>query len=216
MAEQCVVEFLASAVDQWLTVFTQGLAQACAGLGCGEEVDPFGLRIGVLRGEYLHLVAGTEPMVQGHQFVVDLAGYAAQADVAVERERHVEDSGSGRQREQFALGGEHYYFRREQVELERVEEVDGARLWVVEYVLDRTEPYGQLAFFVAFADFIFPVGGKTSFGDVVHAPGSYLDLNPVAVVAHHGEVECLIAVGFRHGDPVARAVGVELVDVGYG
>ena len=43
-----------------------------------------------------------------------------------------------------------------------------------------------------------------------------MHLNPLPVVAHQGDVQGLVAVGFGMADPVAQAVGVGLVYLGDG
>ena len=53
-------------------------------------------------------------------------------------------------------------------------------------------------------------------GDFVHAARAYLHLDPVAVGSHDCQMESLITVGLGDGYPVARAVGVKLVEVGDG
>ena len=58
------------------------------------------------------------------------------------------------------------------------------------------------------------MGGKALFGHVVHAFATDLYFDPLAVVAHQGDVKRLITVGFRVAYPVAQSVGVGLVYLG--
>ena len=60
------------------------------------------------------------------------------------------------------------------------------------------------------------MGGKALFGHVVHAFATDLYFDPLAVVAHQGDVKRLITVGFRVAYPVAQSVGVGLVYLGNG
>ena len=52
------------------------------------------------------------------------------------------------------------------------------------------------------------MGSETLLGDVVHAVGANLHLNPFALLAHEGVVEGLIAVCLGVGEPIAEALGV--------
>ena len=116
---------------------------------------------------------------------------------------------------QLALRREHHNFVRKEVELDRVEEVERVGLRVVEDFFDRVEPLVQFVLVVSgVLVLIFPVCGKTLLGDVVHAVGADLHLNPLPVLAHKRVVERLIAVGLGVGHPVAEARGVRLVDIG--
>ena len=60
---------------------------------------------------------------------------------------------------------------------------------------------------------VFPVRGESPFGDVLHALGADLHLDPYAVGPHHGRMQRLVAVGLGHRDPVAQPVGFRGVDV---
>ena len=92
-----------------------------------------------------------------------------------------------------------------------------SRLWSSRISLMVRNPVLQFAFiFAASAFFVFPVGGKALLGNVIHAFTADLHFNPLPVVTHKGDVQCLIAVGFGMAHPVAQAVGVGLVYLGYG
>lgn len=66
-------------------------------------------------------------------------------------------------------------------------------LGIVENILDSAQPHREFRLLVALADLVFPVGRKALLGDLVHAAAAYLHLHPVAVMAHHREVERLIS-----------------------
>ena len=72
--------------------------------------------------------------------MVDLAGYAVQAQVGVQGEGDVEHRRVGGQGDELALGGEDDDFAGEEVELEGVQEINGAGLGVVEDVFDGAQP----------------------------------------------------------------------------
>ena len=60
---------------------------------------------------------------------------------------------------------------------------------------------------------VFPVGGESPFGDILHPLGAYLHFDPYPVGTHHGRMQRLVAVGLGHRDPVAQPVGFRGVDV---
>ena len=68
--------------------------------------------------------------------MIHLAGNAVQAQLGVEREGHVEDGALSRKRDELAARREHHDFGGEQVEFQRIEEVDGAGLGVLQNVLE--------------------------------------------------------------------------------
>ena len=148
--------------------------------------------------------------------MVDLACYTVQAQFGVQGKSHIEDCGTGGQCQQFALRGEHHYFRGKQIEFKGIEKINGAWLGIVENILDSTQPCVEFRLLVALANFVSPVCGKAFFGNLVHASRAYLHFYPVAVGAHHSKVQGLVAVGLGSRNPVARTVGVQAVKVGYG
>ena len=82
------------------------------------------------------------------------------------------------------------------------------------------EPLVQFALVLGnladFALLVFPMGGKSLFGNLVHAVAAYLHLYPSALLRHEGDVERLVAVGLRMVEPVAQTVGMRLVYLAYG
>ena len=62
--------------------------------------------------------------------------------------------------------------------------------------------------------FIFPMGGKTFLGNLVHTATADLYFHPLSVGSHHGQVQRLITVCFRTAHPVADAVGTDTVNIG--
>lgn len=155
-------------------------------------------------------------MREGDELVVDFAGYAVDAELGVEGEGHIEHRRTGREGEQLPLGGKDDNLCGEEVEFEGVEEVDSVGRGVVEDVLDCLEPDVELTLLLVLPYLVFPMGGKALFGYLVHAARANLHLYPVAVGAHKGDVERLVAVGFGICNPVAGAVGMRAVEVGEG
>ncbi len=61
---------------------------------------------------------------------------------------------------------------------------------------------------------VHPVGGDPPLGDLVHPPRADLHLHHLAVRAHHGRVDRLVAVLFRDGDVVLEPLRVGNINVG--
>ena len=117
----------------------------------------------------------------------------------------------------FTFRSEDKYFRSEQVQFDGIQKVHGIRLRIIQNFLDGTQPFFQFALVLtASAFFIFPVCGKALFGYIIHPLAAYLHFYPLAFVAHQSYVKCLIAVGFRMAYPVAQAVWVRFINLGYG
>ena len=55
---------------------------------------------------------------------------------------------------------------------------------------------------------------KSLFGNVVHAFASDLHFDPLSLVAHQGDMQSLVSVGFRMADPVSQTVGMWLIEFG--
>ena len=149
--------------------------------------------------------------------MVHFGADAVAADVCVQGESEIQRCRILRHGLDFTFRGKHKYFRCEQVQFDSVQKINGIRLGVIEYFLDSAQPFLQFSFiFAAAAFFVFPVGGKPLFGNVVHAFAADLDFNPLSVVAHEGNVQGLVTVGFRMAHPVTQAVGMRFVYFGYG
>ena len=200
---------------QLAALAAQGGLYLAARLGRGGEVEPFVLDVLLVRREDFHLVAALELVAKRHEFVVHLSPEAMRTEEGVDGESKVHHRCACRHLAQLALRREHHNLVRKEVELNRVEEVERVGLRVVEDFLDRIEPLVQFVLVVSgVLVLIFPVRGKTLLGDVVHAVGADLHLNPLPVLAHKRVVERLIAVGLGVGHPVAEARGVRLINIG--
>ena len=132
-------------------------------------------------------------------------------------EGKVERRTVGGQRADLTLRRKNEYLAGKEIQFDGVEEIHRVGLRVVEYLLDGTQPFVQLVFvlsvFLFHAVFIFPVGGKSLLGYLIHAVRAYLNLYPSALFRHQCHVECLIAIGLRMREPVAQTVGVRLVNL---
>ena len=58
------------------------------------------------------------------------------------------------------------------------------------------------------------MGGKSLFGYIVHPLTAYLDFDPLAIIAHQSDVQCLVSVSFGVAHPVAQTVGMRFIDFG--
>ena len=93
--------------------------------------------------------------------------------------------------------------------MELVEELHRVDIGVLEDFPYLLEPVVDLAVFVAQTGVLVePVGGDTAFGDGVHPFAADLHFDPVAAVAHHGQVQGFVAVALGLVHPVAVAVGL--------
>ena len=60
------------------------------------------------------------------------------------------------------------------------------------------------------------MSGETLFGNVIHSFTTNLDFNPLSVITHQGDMQCLITICFRMAHPVAQTVRMRLVYLGDG
>ena len=58
------------------------------------------------------------------------------------------------------------------------------------------------------------MGCETLFGNVIHPFTTNLDFNPLSVVTHQSDVQCLITISFRMANPIAQTVRVGFVYLG--
>lgn len=146
--------------------------------------------------------------------MVHLTRNGVRTDFGVQVVCKVEHRSVFRQRHEVALRREHDNLGGKQVQFYSVEEVDRVRSRLLQQVGNRFQPRFEFRLLVAFTDFVFPVGCKTAFSDVVHLFASDLHLHPVSVVAHHRQVQRTVSVGLRRAYPVACSGRVQLVNIG--
>ena len=152
-----------------------------------------------LRSKYLHLVTALELVAQGYELMVDFRANAMTAKERVYLESEVQDRTVGRHGLHLALWREDENLACEEIKLDGIEKVHRIGLWVIKNFLDSAEPVVQLSLVLMrlVALLVFPVGGETLFGNLVHAVASDLHLYPSSLLRHERHVQGLIAVGFR-------------------
>ena len=193
----------------------QGGTQASLALGGDDKFFPFRLGLLAVAADDLDLVSAGEFVGQGFELVVDFAGDTVRTQVGVQCERQVKDGRALGQGDGLSPGSEDDNLAGKQVELHRVKEVDSVGLGILEDVGDGTQPPREFLFLLAFTDLVFPVGGKSALGGVVHLAAPDLYFHPVAVGSHDGDMQGAVLVHLGGRQPVAHAVGVLGIDLGH-
>ena len=189
------------------------------GAGTGGSGISFPFRLYALRfgGQNLHLVAALQLMAERNELVIYFRTDTVAADVCVQGKSEIQCCRVLRHGLDFAFRSKYENFRSKQIQLDGIQKINGVRLGVVEYLLDGTQPFIQLALILtATAFFVFPMGGEALLRNVVHTLAANLNFNPLSVIPHKGDVQGLITIGFRVAHPVAQAVGMRFVYFGYG
>ena len=116
----------------------------------------------------------------------------------------VDGRGAGGEIDDIALGGEHEHLISEHIHLQGMDKLLGVGALLI--FQQPAHPFIVVLVALALAVLlIFPVGGDTVFGDLVHLPGADLHLEGDAVVAHHGGVEGLVHIGLGGADIVLES-----------
>ena len=141
-------------------------------------------------------------MVDGNHLAVILCTYAFITDVRVDLKCEVQRCRTCRQFDHVPVWCKYEYLAGEQIHLQGFHEF----LRIIGILLpfqSLTQP-GQVHFFLVGSDplLVFPVSCNTVFCDLMHLICSDLDLERLAVVAHHSGMKRLIHVRFRHSDVV--------------
>ena len=123
---------------------------------------------------------------------------------------HVEHGGTLGEFQQVALRCEDVYLVVVEVHFELVHSLHAGR--VLQHGPYVVEPVVHAA--LGLDALVSPVGCHAAFGYLVHALRPDLHLHPFLLGSQHGDVQALVAVGFRHRQPVAHALGVRGVHVG--
>ena len=124
----------------------------------------------------------------------------------------VEHGGPFRQFDQFAGRCEDIDFVLIQVHLEVLHQVERVVLLLFQGGTHGIEEFVQSTF--GFHAFVFPVGCQSAFGDLIHPAGTDLHFHPFVLRAHDRDVQALVSIRLRNGNPVFHTVGVRLVHVG--
>jgi len=125
----------------------------------------------------------------------------------------IEDRRPSRELSQIPPGGKHVYLIDVDILPEFVDEVDHADLGVLHDVADTRQPAVELLVFLA--TLVLPVGSHPLFGQLIHAAGPDLHLDPFLVRTHDSGMQRLIAIRLGDGDPVAHPLRIGLVLIGH-
>ena len=210
---ELALEDLPPVAGRFAHILVQGSLDLVARPGGLDKFEPLRLRLLVLAGDDLHLVAALQDVVQRHQRTVHLCPQAARADGAVDRESEVERCRPFGQAAQIAFGGEDEDLAHQQVQFELIDQVGRIHFRLFQGIAHFGDPFVHVFVRRLAGVFVFVVGRIALFGQFVHPFGADLHLHPAVFGPHHGNVQRLVAGRFRSGDPVAQAarVGVEFV-----
>ena len=95
----------------------------------------------------------------------------------------------------------------------RVEELHPLRVRVIEDFADGIQPDLQLVVFFDYVSFVAPVSSEALLGDLIHPATADLYFDPLSIRPQHSEVQGLVTIPLRSGEPVAQAVGTVAVDL---
>ena len=117
------------------------------GAGTGGSGISFPFRLYALRfgGQNLHLIAALQLMAERNEFVIYFRADAVAADVCVQGKSEIQCCRVLRHSLDFAFRSKYENFRGKQIQLDGIQKINGVRLGVVEYLLDGTQPFIQLA-----------------------------------------------------------------------
>ena len=149
-------------------------------------------------------------MAQVHHLIIYARTRTVVAHVGVYLIGKVEHGGTLGKLAQLARGSEHEHLVFVEVHLELVHGLQS--VGILQRRADAVQPFVEPAF--PFHAFVAPVGGQTAFGHFVHAFRANLHFHPFLLGAQHGDMQTLVAVRFRHRQPVAQSLGVALIHVG--
>ena len=206
---QAALQELAAVRGGLALLGVQLLLDLGAGLGRDHPAQPVAVGPLVLAGQDLHHVAGLELLADGDGLAVHASAGAMAAQAGMDVEGEVQHGGAGRQDAQLARRGEDEDLPRRR----RGEVLRRSLERMLQRVADRLQPAvdGRL---VADA-LVGPVRGVAALGLDVHPPRADLDLQGLALLVLDGDMQRLVAVGARRGEPVAQALGVGFVFFGH-
>ena len=181
------------------------LADLAASLAGAGDLHPVAAgAVGGFGGDYLHHVAVFQLGIELGDVAVDFGGHHVVAYGGMDAVGKVDGRGAGGQIDDVALRREHEHLVGEHIHLQGVDKLFGVGALLI--FQQPAHPFIVVLVALALAVLlIFPVGGDTVFGDLVHLPGADLHLEGDAVVAHHGGVEGLVHIGLGGADIVLKA-----------
>ncbi len=164
----------------------------------------------MLAGDDFDLLAGLQAVVEGHDAPVDLGAAAVVADFGVHAVGEVQRRGTLGQVDGMAVRGEHVDPVRLDVDPQLLgQATDVAQLFVP---LQHLAQPGNLLFVMVgtgldVGALVAPVGANTQLGFLVHAVGTDLHFQHLALGADHRGVQRAIAVLLGVGDVVVELLG---------
>ena len=180
-----------------------------AGLGRDHPAQPVAVRTLVLARHDFHHVARLELLADGDCLAVHPAAGAAAAQPGVDIEGEVQHGRAGGQDAQFAGRRED-----ENLFVRRSRHLFGRGLErMLQRVAYRLQPavHGRL---VA-NTLVGPVRGISALSLDIHASGADLHLEGLALLVFDGDMQGLVAVRARRGEPVAQALRVRFIFLGH-
>ena len=192
--------------------FFQCLTYFVAGLRRGDEGQPVAFRRLSVRGHDFHLVTAVQFLAELHILSVHAGTCTPASQVGVDGKGKVEYGGSLWQFVQIAFGSEHKHFVLVQVQFELVHGIQVV-VGVFQRFPDGVQPFVQTAF--TLDAFVSPVSGQAFFGNLIHTFRTDLYFHPFTFRSHDSDVQRLVSVALRYGQPVAQTFGVGQVHVGY-
>ena len=115
------------------------------------------------------------------------------------------------QNDEVSIGGENIDLFIEQVELELVNEFQGAVFAAFDHLTNLTNPLVQPA--VRLLPFVAPMGRVAFLRNLIHPLRADLHFHPFARRGHERCVQRLITVGLGDGDPVSQPIGIGRVEI---
>ena len=166
----------------------------------------------LLGGENLHLLTGVEIVVERHDVAVHLGAPAAVPHFGVDVVGEIHRRGAGFQIHHMAVRGEHVDPVADQAVLELVDHGVGVVAQLVVPLQHLAQPGDALLVGAALAPglaafLVAPVGAHAELRLFVHVEGADLHLQHLALRAHHGGVQALVAVVLGAGDVVVELLG---------
>ena len=192
-------------------MFAQTRANLGISLAGAYIFQPFIFGRLVVGSEDFNLVAALQHVAHRHQLMIGFRADAMITQFAVQFEGKVERGGTLRNGFDFTLGRKDKNFRSEKIHLDGVQHIDGIGFRTFQNFLDGEDPTVQIVFVVDFVHLVFPMGGKTTFGNHIHTTAADLYFHPFARRPHHCGMKRLITIGFRIVDPVAQTIGMRLI-----
>ena len=182
------------------------------------KIEPRRIRPGAGGADDLDRGATLQRLGQRRETAIDAAGNAAVTDVSVYCVSKVDRCGAFGQLHDAALGREHVYLVREQVDLHAFDKFEGVAcaLLHLQHAFNPLPRPGMGAGVLLVATgLVQPVGGNTVVGHFFHFTGTDLNFDRYAMHAKQRGMQRLVAVGLWNGDVVFEAARQGFVQIMY-